>query len=89
MPGKRYKTSSAGAQQLINDPTLEKTDPGFKEELIERERCRKELEKFCTHMAMRDQLVRDAIAAGISDYEIEAISGLARSTIRRIDGRAD
>jgi hypothetical protein len=87
MTGKRFTTSSEGALRLINDPNLEKTDPGFVEELKWRERCRRELEKFRTHVAMRDELIRDAINAGLTDTEIEELSGVARSTIRRIDGR--
>jgi hypothetical protein len=88
-PTKRYKTSSATAQAVIHDPNIDKTDPGFKEDAVERERCRRELEKFRTHVGMRDELIRDAINAGLTDSEIEEISGVARSTIRRIEGRAD
>jgi hypothetical protein len=89
MKGKRYPHDPVAAQRLINDPNVKKTDPGFREELIERERCRRELEKYRTHVEMRDQLIRDAISAGLKDSEIEEWSGVARSTIRRVDGRAD
>lgn len=89
MKRKRYKTTSATAPAVINDPDIKTFDPEAVEAAEERERCRRELEKFRTHVAMRDELIRDAINAGLTDSEIEDISGVARSTIRRIDGRVD
>lgn len=55
----------------------------------EQERCRIALAEWRKTRATRDDVILDALAAGFSDYEIESITGVARSTIRRIDGRAD
>ena len=47
---------------------------------------RKRLHMFGAQMDMRDQLVRDAHAAGITKTDIHRITGIARTTIDRIVG---
>jgi hypothetical protein len=73
---------------VINNPRVATFDPGSVEGAKRRERSRRELEKYREHMAMRDDLIIEALASGITEYEAEEISGIARSTIRRIVTRA-
>jgi hypothetical protein len=50
----------------------------------ERVAPRRALVKWAENNARRDELVRDAVAAGVAWREIQEITGLARSTISRI-----
>jgi hypothetical protein len=51
-----------------------------------REAARKELRRWATVHARRDEVIREAAAAGIDYRSIQEITGVARTTIARIVG---
>lgn len=40
--------------------------------------------KWARHYARRDEVVRDAVAAGVSVHRVAEVTGLARTTVVRI-----
>jgi len=51
---------------------------------MKREEAERALVRWRTARENRDQLVRDAYAAGVSKYAIVKLTGLGRSTVDRI-----
>lgn len=62
----------------------------FIDELFAEEKAaRRELAKWAKNNARRDEVVRNAIAAGVDWRSVTDITGIARSTISRIIRNAD
>jgi len=77
----RVRTTPEIDQAVIKNPNF---DPRSVQAAKRREKSRLELWKWRTHLAMRDEIILEAIAAGLTDTEICEISGVARTTIMRI-----
>lgn len=52
-------------------------------------RAEKALRSWAKAHAKRDEVIRAALAAGVSTHRIQRITGVARTTIARIEAGAD
>jgi hypothetical protein len=82
-PPKSFGPSAARDQAIISNFPDKAAAPK------RREQCRRALTAWREHVDMRDELILDALDAGMTEYEVEDISGVARSTIRRIQAQTE
>jgi hypothetical protein len=74
---------SFGPSEALDQAMIDK-HPEISAANVRRRRNREAMRKYRENLLTRDAIVIECLDSGITEYEVEDIMGVARSTIRRI-----